>query len=475
MKTLIQNGTLITAADTIQADVLIDGETVSLIGRNLDAPGAQIVDAAGKYLLPGGIDVHTHLELEVSGTVASDDFYTGHKAAAFGGTTSHIDFPSQLKGWSLRQAIDYYHRKARDKAVIDYGYHVTITDLRDDVLAEMPQLVDEGVTSIKLLMAYKGTFMVDDATLFKALRQAGACGMLTLTHCENGDAIDLLIKDAVAQGLREPRHHPATKPAWVETEATLRAIALAAVADAPLYVVHMTCRGALDQLRYGRARGVKVMGETCPQYLFFTEDDLARPSFEGAKFVCSPPLRTKDDNDALWGALASGDLQAVSTDHCPFFFDGARVHHYEGKAVTIPGKELGKDDFTKIPNGVPGIGDRMPILWSEGVAKGRISASRFVELTATNPAKIFGLYPRKGTIAVGSDADLVIWDPNKKVAMSAALSKQRTDYNLYEGWQVTGWPEKVFARGRLLVDGERWHGEPGSGRFLKRSAHSPVI
>ena len=475
MKTLIKNGTLITAADTIQADVLIDGEQVSLIGRDLDGAGAQVIDATGKYLLPGGIDVHTHLELEVSGTVASDDFYTGHRAAAFGGTTTHIDFPSQLKGWSLRQAIDSYHRKARDKAVIDYGYHVTITDLRYDVLAEIPKIIDEGVTSIELLMAYKGTFMVDDATLFKVLRKTGECGMLTLTHCENGDAIDLLINDAVAKGLREPRHHPGTKPAWVETEATLRAIALAAVADAPLYVVHMTCQGSLDQLRYGRARGVRVMGETCPQYLFFTADDLDRPGFEGAKFVCSPPLRTKRDNEALWQALASGDLQVVSTDHCPFFFDGTREIEYEGQKVKIPGKELGRGDFTRIPNGVPGIGDRMPIVWSEGVAKGRISPNRFVELTATNPAKIFGLYPRKGTIAAGSDADIVIWDPSLKKTMGVQASHQRTDYNLYEGWEVTGWPVKVFSRGRLLVDGDRWLGEPGSGAFLKRNPHSPVL
>jgi dihydropyrimidinase len=475
MKTLIQNGTLVTAGDTYQADVLIDGETIALIGRDLSIPDAAPIDATGHTLLPGGIDVHTHLELNVAGTVSSDDFYTGHKAAAFGGTTTHIDFPTQYKGWSLRQAVEHYHAKARDKAVIDYGYHVTITDLTDDVLAEIPSLVDEGVPSLKLLMAYKGTFMVDDTTLFKTLMKTAGCGMLTLVHCENGDAIDILIKQAVATGQLEPKIHPRTRPAWVEAEATLRAIALAAVAGAPLYVVHMTCEASLDQLRYGRERGLPVMGETCTQYLFFTEDDLDRPDFEGARFVCSPPLRTRHDNEALWRALAGGDLQVVSTDHCPFFFDGTREIIYEGRPVKIAGKELGRGDFTRIPNGVPGIGDRMPILWSEGVGKGRLTPNRFVELTATNPAKIFGMYPRKGTIAVGSDADIAIWDPNLKKTAGVKTSHQRTDYNLYEGWEVVGWPVKVFSRGRLLVDGDRWLGTPGSGSFVRRSPFAPVV
>ncbi len=475
MKTLIKNGTLITASDTIQADVLIDGEQVSQIGRDLDTAGAQVTDATGQYLLPGGIDVHTHLELYVKDTVSSDDFYTGHKAAAFGGTTTHIDFANQAKGDALHKTLDDWHRRAQGKAVIDYGFHVTITDLTDDVLNEIPTLADEGVTTLKLLMAYKGAFQVDDTTLFKTLLKAAGCGMLTMVHCENGDAIDILIKEAVAQKHLDPIYHPRTRPFWAEAEATLRAIALAAIAGAPLYVVHMTCEAAVDQLRYARRRGLPVMGETCTQYLFFTEDDLARPDFEGAKFVCSPPLRTRRDNEALWHALAGGDLQAVSTDHCPFFFDGTREIDYEGRKVKIPGKELGRGDFTKIPNGVPGIGDRMIVLWSEGVGRGRISANRFVELTAANPAKVFGLYPRKGTIAAGSDADIVIWEPNLKKTLGVATSHQRTDYNLYEGWEVTGWPVKVFSRGRLLVDGERWLGKAGAGTYLHRKSHAPVL
>lgn len=474
MTTLIKNGTIITASDTIEADVLIEGEKVSLVGKNLNSDGL-VIDAQGMLLLPGGIDVHTHLELPVSNTVSSDDFYSGHKAAAFGGTTTHIDFATQYKGWSLRQALDSYHEKAQGKTVIDYGFHITLTDLTDAVLNEIPSLVDEGVTTIKLLMAYKGTFQVDDTTLFKTLLKTAEAGMLTMVHCENGDAIDVLIKDAVANNLRAPRYHPGTKPAWLEAEATLRSIALAAVADAPLYIVHMTNEKSLDQLRYGRERGVRVMGETCTQYLFFTEDDLDRPNFEGAKWVCSPPLRTQHDNEALWRALQIDDLQVVSTDHCPFYFDGSIEHEYEGQPVKIPGKELGRDDFSKIPNGVPGIQDRLPVLWSEGVSKGRISPNRFVELTSTNPARIFGLYPRKGTIAVGSDADITIWDPNAKHTLNAQTSHQRTDYNIYEGWEVNGWPVKVFLRGNLLVDGEEWYGEAGGGTFLHRAPNASVL
>jgi dihydropyrimidinase len=475
MRTLIENGTIITAGDTIQADVLIDGEKVSLIGQNLKAEDASVIDATGKYLLPGGVDVHTHMELVVAGTVASDDFYTGQKAAAFGGTTTHIDFANQRKGDSLHKTIDDWHAKAHGKTVIDYGFHVTITDLTGDVLAEIPTLVDAGVTSLKLLLAYKGTFQVDDTTMFKTLMKAAEAGLLVMVHCENGDAIDVLIKDAVAKKHLDPIYHPRTRPFWAEAEATLRSIALAGIAGAPLYVVHMTCAAAVDQLRYGRQHGLKVMGETCTQYLFFTEDDLARPDFEGAKFVCSPPLRTRYDNEALWHALSMGDLQAVSTDHCPFFFDGTQAIEYEGQRIKFPGKELGRGDFTKIPNGVPGIEDRLPIMWSEGVGRGRLSPNRFVELTATNPAKIFGLYPRKGTIAAGSDADIAIWNPAAKKTMSARMSHQRTDYNLYEGWKVIGWPEKVFVRGKLLVDGEQWHGQPGSGSYLRRSAYAPII
>jgi dihydropyrimidinase len=288
-----------------------------------------------------------------------------------------------------------------------------------------------------------------------------------MVHCENGDAIDVLIQQARDNGNLQPKYHAQTRPAWLETEATLRSISLAAVADAPLYVVHMTCEGSVDQLRYGREHNLKVMGETCVQYLFFTEDDLARP--DGAKWVCSPPIRTKRDNEALWRALQVGDLQAISTDHCPFLLDGTKPIEYEGVPYQKPGKELGREDFSKMPNGLPGLGDRMIILWSEGVAKGRLTLNRFVEITATHPAKIFGMYPRKGTIAIGADADLVIWNPTVKKTYGQALSKQRVDYNLYEGWEVTGWPEKVLRRGEVLVDGEQWLGRAGSGAFIRRS------
>jgi dihydropyrimidinase len=338
---------------------------------------------------------------------------------------------------------------------------------------EIPTLAAEGITTLKLFMAYKGLFQVDDTTLFKALMKAAEAGMMVMVHAENGDAIDVLVKDAIEKGHTAPEWHALTRPAWAEAEATMRAVALAGMANAPLYVVHVTNGMAVDQIAYGRARGLPVMGETCTQYLFFTIDNLRQP--DGAKWVCSPPMRTEADNAALWEAIRSNALQVVSTDHCPFYFDGTRPIMYEGQPVAIPGKELGADRFDKIPNGVPGLQDRMLILWTYGVGQGRLSANRFVELCCTNPARIFGLYPRKGTIAVGSDADLAIWDPNRRATMSARASHQRTDYNLYEGWELVGVPEKVYLRGNLLVDGDTWNGEPGGGQWLKRSPHAPVL
>lgn len=473
MKTLIKNGTVVTAAETYRADLLIDGEKIALLGMDLPADGANVVDASGKYILPGGIDVHTHLELPFGGTVASDDFYTGHKAAAFGGTTSHIDFVIQGKGESLHQAVENWHRKSDAKAVVDYGFHVAVTDLTEAVMNEIPSMGKEGVTSLKLFMAYKGSLQIDDTTLFKTLMKAAEAGMLVMVHAENGDAIDVLVKQAVAGGHLTPEWHALTRPAWAEAEATMRAVALAGIAGAPLYVVHVTNGMAVDQIAYGRARGLNVMGETCTQYFFFSIDNLRQP--DGAKWVCSPPMRTAADNEALWTAVRNNSLQAVSTDHCPFFFDGTKEIEYEGKMVKIAGKELGARDFSKIPNGVPGIEDRMPILWTYGVGKGRISLNRLVELCCTNPAKAFGMYPRKGTVAVGSDADLAIWDPTAKKTMGQKTSQQRTDYNLYEGWEVTGWPTQVYVRGNLLVDGDTWNGEPGGGQWIKRSTHAPVV
>lgn len=473
MAILIKGGTVVTASDNYVADVLVKGERIALVGASLEPNGAQIVDASGKLLLPGGIDVHTHLSLPFFSTVSSDDFYTGHRAAAFGGTTSHIDFATQRKGETLHTALERWHRKAEGKAVIDYGVHMSITDLRDDILDEIPSMVDEGVTSLKLFMSYVGVYMLDDGAILKIMEKAAELGMIILIHAENGHVVDSLIKRNVAAGNLATEYHAHSHPAWSEAEATLRAVALASVSGVPLYVVHMTCGEAVDQLSYGRARELPVMGETCPQYLFFTEDELRRP--DGSKWVFSPPLRTKEDNEQLWRALAQGKLQSVGTDHCPFQFDGTKPLMYEGEPYQNPGKELGKSDFSKIPNGTHGIEDRMLMLWSYGVGKGRISANRFVELTATNPAKIFGLYPRKGTIAAGSDADLVIWDPNATKEVSWRTHHTRTDHNIYEGMELVGLPEKVFVRGQLLVDGEKWHGKRGSGRFLRRAPHAPVI
>lgn len=468
MGTLIKNGTIITASDTAQADLLIDGEQIALIGRNLAGDGHEIIDATGKLLLPGGIDVHTHLELPFGGTLSSDDFFSGQRAAAFGGTTTHIDFAIQPRGGSLKQGVDTWHKKAEGKAVIDYGFHVAINDLRPEVLDEIPSLIDEGVTSIKLFMAYKGVLQVDDQTLFRSMIKAAEHGLLTMVHAENGDVIAELTAAALAKGQTSPIYHAKTRPAIVEGEATNRAVALAGVADAPLYVVHMTCVEALQALALGRARGFPVMGETCTQYMFIFEDDLGKPGFEGAKYVCSPPMRTPQDADALWQALAGGALQVVSTDHCPFWYEGG-VH---GR---LAGKELGKAGFDKIPNGVPGIEERMPVMWTHGVVGGRLSANRFVELMCTNPAKIFGLYPRKGTLAIGSDADVVIWDPEKIHTLRAETQHMNTDYTLYEGMTVKGWPEQVLLRGKTVVQGEQWLGEAGKGQFLRRSAHAPVL
>jgi dihydropyrimidinase len=473
MPTLIKGGTIVTAADTYPADILLDEGKIALIGRPLAVEGAQVVDASHKLLLPGGIDVHTHLALPFYNTVSADDFYTGHKAAAFGGTTSHLDFATQRKGQTLRQALDRWRQKAEGKAVIDYGAHMSITDLRDDVLAEIPTMIDEGVTTLKLFMSYKGVYQLDDGAIFKIMRQAAESGLLVMMHAENGDVIDALIKHNVAAGNLATEYHAHSHPAWAEAEATMRAVALAAMAGARLYVVHMTCEESVDQLRYGRARGLPVMGETCPQYLFFTVDDLRRP--DGAKWVCSPPMRSRKDNDYLWQALADGHLQVVGTDHCPFLYDGHQPLAYEGELYQKPGKELGQGDFSRIPNGMHGIEDRLLLLWTYGVGQGRFSANRFVELTATNPAKIFGLYPRKGTIAAGSDADLVIWNPQATKKVSWRTHHMRLDHNVYEGLELVGLPEKVFVRGHLLVDGEAWYGEPGGGEYLYRRPEASVM
>jgi dihydropyrimidinase len=464
---LIQGGTLITASETFVADLLVVGDRIERIGRDLQAPDAEVINASGKVIMPGGVDPHTHFDLPMAGTVSSDDHYTGHKAAAFGGTTTAIDFVSQDFP-SLAECVDAWHQKADQKAAIDFSFHMNLTRLDDAIAAEIPSLREQGITTLKTFTAYNGRLRLSDGQIFRALQIARDNGMLVMLHAENGDVIDILIAQALAEGHTTPEWHARTRPAWGAVEASLRAAALAAQADAPLYIVHMNAGGEVDMLRYARERGVHVMGETCPQYLFFTEEHLRRP--DGSKWVCSPPMRTAADNARIWEGLKDGTLQTIGTDHCSFFFDGTKPILYEGKEVAIPGKELGKADFTKIPNGLPGVQDRLPVLWTFGVRAGKISAQQFVALTSTNPAKIFGLYPRKGSLLPGSDADLVIWDPDKKVKYGVALSHQRTDYNLYEGWDLVGYPEKVFLRGRLIVDGEQWLGKAGGGQFLKRSA-----
>jgi dihydropyrimidinase len=464
MATLIKNGTLITASETFEADILVEGESISLIGKNLTHPNAEVIDAAGKLIMPGGVDPHVHLDLPMFDTVSSDDHYTGHKAAAFGGTTTAMDFVV-LEEQGFKYSVDLWMEKAA-KSAIDYSFHMNLNRFDEKLATDLPSLMEMGIQTLKVFTAYNGKLRLDDGGIFKALRIAKEHGMLVMAHCENGDVIETLIPEALAAGHTEPLWHALTRPAWGAVEATLRMAAMAEQADAPMYIVHMNVGGEVDMLRYARERGVKVMGETCPQYLFFTQDALSRD--DGAKWICSPPMRTEMDNARLWQGLYDGTLQTVGTDHCPFFFDGTQPIMYEGKEIAIAGKELGKYNFTKIPNGLPGIQDRMPIMWTYGVQTGNITANQFVAYNCTNPAKIFGLYPRKGALVPGADADVVIWDPEKRMKYGVAYSHQRTDYNLYEGWDLAGYPEKVFLRGKLIVDGEKWLGKAGDGQFLKR-------
>jgi dihydropyrimidinase len=416
-------------------------------------------------IIPGGIDPHTHFDLPMFGTVSSDDHYTGHKAAAFGGTTTVMDFIPQDFA-TLAESIEAWHAKADPKAAIDFGFHMNITRFDSKIAAEIPSLIESGISTLKVFTAYNNRLRLQDGDIFSLLRLAKEQGMLTMLHAENGDVIEQLVTEALAEGRTTPEWHAHTRPAWGAVEALLRGAALAAQAGAPLYVVHMNAGGEVDQLQYARHHGVKVMGETCPAYLFFTVDHLRRP--DGAKWICSPPMRTIEDNRRLWQGLSEGVIQVVGTDHCPFFYDGTKPIHYEGQPVAIPGKELGKDDFTKIPNGLPGVGDRMSILWTYGVRAGYLTPNQFVALTSTNPARIFGLYPRKGALLPGADADIVIWDPERRLTFGVAHSHHRTDYNLFEGWELTGFPEKVFLRGSVIVDGDRWLGAAGQGRFLHR-------
>ena len=464
MATLIKNGTLITASETFQADILIEGEKISQIGQDLQHPNAEIIDAEDKYVLPGGVDPHVHLDLPMFNTVSSDDHYTGGKAAAFGGTTTVIDFVPQDQG-TLQENIERWRAKADPKASVDYSFHMNITRFDKEVAKEIFSLPDLGITSLKVFTAYNGRLRLSDGEIFRVMRVARSAGILTMVHAENGDVIDILVDEALAAGNKDPIFHAKTRPTWGAVEASLRAAALAAQAgDAPLYLVHMNAAGEVDQLAYAREHGLKMMGEACPQYLFFTEDDLRRE--DGAKWVCSPPMRRERDNLRLWEGLEDSIIQTMATDHCPFFYDGTTPIDYEGEKVAIPGKELGQGDFTKIPNGLPGVGDRMPILWTQGVGSGRLTANQFVALHCSNPAKIFGLYPQKGALLPGADADIAIWDPDKELRYGVDVAQHRTDYNLYEGWHLKGFPIMVFLRGQKIVDGRAWFGKPGMGRYL---------
>lgn len=459
--TLVRNGTILTATDRYEADLYIDGGVVSLIGRRLTIPADRVVDASGLIVMPGGIDAHTHLDLPAAGTTSSDDFETGTVAAAHGGTTTIIDFATPEAGESLHRGLDAWKQRAAGKAVIDYGFHLAIRQFDEWTETEMDRLVrQEGVTSFKLYMAYPGTMMVDDGTLFRVLQRAAANGALIQVHAENGHAIDVLVRQALRDGRTAPRVHAETRPAAAEREATGRAIALAEMAGASVYIVHLSCAGALEAVREARHRGLPVFAETCPQYLFLSDAEYARDGFDAAKFVMSPPLRTPSDQEALWQGLVRDDLQVVATDHCPFCMDDP------------PQKQAGRDDFSKIPNGAPGIETRLMLLW-EGVRQGRLTPHRFVEVTATNPARLFGLWPRKGTIAVGSDADLVLWDPEREVTLSAATLHMRVDYSPYEGRVVRGAPAVVLSRGDVIVDHGVFEGIPGRGEFLKRGVCRP--
>lgn len=456
MYKVIRGGTVVTASDTYLADVAIHNETIIAIGQDLELDGAEVIDATGCYVFPGGIDPHTHLDMPFGGTVTADDFESGTKAAAYGGTTSIIDFCLTSKGQSLQQAIATWHEKAKGKAVIDYGFHLMVAEANEQVLHELEDVVrDEGITSLKVFMAYKNVFQADDETLFKTLIRAKELGALVQVHAENGDVIDYLTKNALTQGNTDPIYHALTRPPEAEGEATGRAAALAALADSQLYVVHVSCADAVARIAEAREKGWNVYGETCPQYLTLDVSYLEKPDFEGAKYVWSPPLREKWNQEVLWNALKSGILQTIGSDQCSFNFDGQ--------------KDLGKGDFTKIPNGGPIIEDRFSIVYSEGVHKGRISLNQFVDMTSTKVAKLFGLYPKKGTIAVGADADLVIFNPAGTRTISAATHHMKVDYNPFEGIEVHGRVRDVFSRGSYVIKDEQFVGQPGAGQYVKRA------
>lgn len=457
MSLLIRNGTVVTSTRTTRADILIEGDRIKDVSTAIPAEhGDRVIDAAGMLLLPGGIDVHTHLDMPFGGTTSSDDFETGTKAAAFGGTTTLIDFAIQPKGTRMRDALDTWWKKAENKASIDYGLHMIVTDLGEAGLEDMDDMVAEGVASFKLFMAYPGVLMVDDATIFKALSRTAKNGALICLHAENGGIIDVIVKRAISEGKTAPIYHGLTRPVAAEAEAVHRAVAMSEISGVPVYIVHLSSEEALNEVRAARDRGVPIFAETCPQYLLLSIDDLARPGFEGAKYVFTPPLREKHHQPKLWDGLKDDHLQVVSTDHCPFCFEDQKI--------------LGKDDFTKIPNGGPGVENRLQLLFHHGVNAGKLSLNRFVELVSTTPARLFGLYPRKGELAPGSDADIVIWDPNAEHTISSNTHHMRCDYSMFEGFAVKGNARMVLSRGEVIVEHGKFQGRTGRGSFLRRQA-----
>lgn len=456
MKTLIKNGRIVTAVDDYHADILIEDEVISAIGKDLKMEVDKTIDAKGKLVIPGGIDAHTHMDMPFGGTTSADDFKTGTLAAAHGGTTTIVDFAIQQKGQAIMEALDIWHEKAAGKTAIDYSFHMIVTDLPHERLGELKRLINtEGVTSFKMFMAYPGVLLVDDATIYRAMSLAGDHGALVCMHAENGVVINEIIDKAIKEGKTGPKYHALTRPTKAEAEGVNRSIALAEMAGAPVYIVHLSCYDALKKVQEARDLGVPVFAETCPQYLFLDYTDYEKENFEGAKYVMTPPLREKWNQNELWTGLRMNDLQVISTDHCPFCFKDQ--------------KQLGKDDFTKIPNGGPGVEHRMSLVYNGGVVGGRISVNRFVEITSTNPAKLFGLFPKKGTIAPGSDADIVIFDPDKKVKISAATHHMNVDYSCYEGMEVQGVTDTVLSRGKVVIENGKYTGKAGDGKFIKRS------
>lgn len=466
---LIKGGRIITAVDDYVGDILIQDGKIEAIGRSLSVESAQIHDATGLFVFPGGVDVHTHMESTQGPAITCDTYETGTISAAFGGTTTLIDFAQQEKGQSAKETFDRRLELAEPQIGIDLGFHLILTDPRPEVLSELPDLINQdGVSSFKMFMAYPEILMVDDAAIFRTMRTVGSHGGMVNLHAENGGVIQVLIEEALAQGNTSPKYHALTRPRIMEAEATHRAIRLAELAEIPVYIVHLSSEEALEVVVEARDRGIPAFAETCPHYLFLTIEEYDTPGFESAKYVMTPPLREHSCQHALWRGLRFDDLQIVSTDHCPFCLN-------EQPFGLNRSKQLGKDDFSKIPNGAPGVELRLMLLYDGGVRAGKITLNRFVQLVSTAPAKMFGLFPQKGTIAVGSDADIVLFDPNKTHTLSAKTHHSRVDYSLFEGREVTGKVEKVFLRGELIVDGDRYLGRKGAGKYLKRSASGAIL